>query len=60
MTPKPAPAVPGSTPSKSIAAFIEAIEKLPSDEPVFTPRKWYRTQKERWLGWLREYDGPGY
>jgi len=31
MTPKPAPAVPGSTPSKSIAAFIEAIEKLPSD-----------------------------
>lgn len=20
---------------------------------------WYRSQKEHWLGWLREYDGPG-
>jgi hypothetical protein len=20
---------------------------------------WYRTQKEHWMGWLREYDGPG-
>jgi hypothetical protein len=21
---------------------------------------WYRSQKEHWLGWLSEYDGPGY
>ena len=21
---------------------------------------WYHTQKEHWLGWLAEYDGPGY
>lgn len=21
---------------------------------------WYSSQKEHWLGWLREYDGPGY
>jgi hypothetical protein len=21
---------------------------------------WYSTQKEHWLGWLKEYDGPGY
>jgi hypothetical protein len=21
---------------------------------------WYQTQKEHWLGWLSEYDGPGY
>jgi len=21
---------------------------------------WYRTQREHWLGWLSEYDGPGY
>jgi hypothetical protein len=20
---------------------------------------WYRSQKEHWLGWLAEYDGPG-
>jgi hypothetical protein len=23
-------------------------------------KAWYRTQKEHWLGWLREYNGPGY
>ncbi|OAN78364.1 hypothetical protein A8B82_10735 [Sulfitobacter sp. EhC04] len=22
-------------------------------------RAWYRSQKEHWLGWLAEYDGPG-
>ncbi len=21
---------------------------------------WYSSQKEHWLGWLRQYDGPGY
>ena len=21
---------------------------------------WYHSQKEHWLGWLAEYDGPGY
>lgn len=21
---------------------------------------WYATQKQHWLGWLKEYDGPGY
>jgi hypothetical protein len=21
---------------------------------------WYRSQKQHWLGWLSEYDGPGY
>ena len=43
----------------SIAEFIRAIRRLPSDEPVDNPRKWYTTQKEHWLGWLREYEGPG-
>ena len=60
MTPKPFPTALGSTPSKSIAAFIKAIEKLPSDKPVVTPGKSYKTQKEHWLGWLSEYEGPGY
>ncbi len=23
-------------------------------------RAWYRSQKEHWLGWLEEYEGPGY
>ena len=21
---------------------------------------WYKSQKEHWLGWLKEYDGPGF
>lgn len=26
----------------------------------YPPRKtWYRSQKEHWLGWLEEYQGPG-
>lgn len=36
-----------------------AIERLPADPPVDDPKKWYKTQKEHWLGWLSEYDGPG-
>ena len=43
----------------SVPQLIEAIRKLPSDAPRDDPRKWYRTQKEHWLGWLSEYDGPG-
>lgn len=35
------------------------IERLPADPPVDDPKKWYMTQKEHWLGWLGEYDGPG-
>ncbi|CAN5248304.1 hypothetical protein BH20GEM2_BH20GEM2_02970 [soil metagenome] len=34
----------------SIEQFIEAIRKLPEDEPNDNPRVWYRTQKEHWLG----------
>lgn len=37
-----------------------AIKKLPSDRPRITPGKWYKTQKEHWLGWLREYHWPGH
>lgn len=44
---------------KSIAEFIRVINKLPSDKPVINPKKRYKTQKEHWLGWLSEYDGPG-
>ncbi len=45
--------------SISIEEFVRKIEGLPSDEPVHNPQVWYTTQKEHWLGWLREYDGPG-
>jgi len=43
----------------SIAQFIRVIERLPSDQAIHDPRVWYTTQKEHWLGWLHEYDGPG-
>jgi len=43
----------------SIRRFRDAIKKLPSDRPRDTPGKWYKTQKEHWLGWLGEYHGPG-
>jgi hypothetical protein len=45
--------------SISIAKFRRAIGGLPSDAPRSQPGAWYRTQQEHWLGWLREYDGPG-
>jgi hypothetical protein len=35
------------------------IKRLPSDAPRIRHGIWYRTQKEHWLGWLSEYDGPG-
>lgn len=43
----------------SIGQFIRTIRRLPSDEPKNDPRKWYKTQKQHWLGWLSEYKGPG-
>lgn len=36
-----------------------AIKKLSSDPPKTQPGIWYKTQKEHWLGWLKEYRGPG-
>jgi hypothetical protein len=45
--------------SRSIRQFITRISKLPSDKARITPGKWYRTQKEHWLGWLRAYHTPG-
>lgn len=43
----------------TISQFIQAIRRLPSDPPVDSPQTWYRTQKEHWLGWLGDYEGPG-
>lgn len=43
----------------SVRSFRRAIAGLPSDPPRITPGKGYTTQQEHWLGWLRDYDGPG-
>lgn len=39
--------------------LIRAIKSLPEDEPKIVKGVWYKTQKEHWLGWLRDYSGPG-
>jgi hypothetical protein len=44
----------------SIGQFIHAIRRLPPDKSVVDPRKWYKTQKEHWLGWLGDYHTGGY
>lgn len=44
----------------SIKSLLIAISKLPSDRPVYCPRRRRLfTQKEHWIGWLFEYNGPG-
>jgi len=48
-----------AVPKISIKQFFLAIYDLPSDKPKGTPGKWYKTQKEHWIGWLGGYDGPG-
>jgi hypothetical protein len=44
----------------SVRSFSTAIRGLPADRPVRNPRRWYRTQRQHWLGWLSEYCGPGF
>jgi hypothetical protein len=43
----------------SIRSLRTSIRGLPADSSVENPKKWYLTQKEHWLGWLSEYNGPG-
>jgi hypothetical protein len=44
----------------SISRLRQAIRRLPADDPVVDPKKWYTTQKQHWIGWLGEYHGPGF
>lgn len=43
----------------SVRRLRAAIRALPEDRRVVDPKKWYRSQKEHWLGWLGQYEGPG-
>jgi hypothetical protein len=43
-------------------ALLKLIRRLPNAAPV-TDRSWptdHHPNKEHWIGWLEEYDGPGY
>ena len=48
-----------STPIRTPSALRRAISKLPEDERTNSPKVWYRSQLEHWLGWLEKYDSPG-
>ena len=43
----------------SIKELIQVFRRLPEDRRQNYPGKWYKKQKEHWLGWLSEYDGLG-
>jgi hypothetical protein len=43
----------------TVQRLIKTIRALPPDRPRIRPGIWYKTQKQHWLGWLREYHGPG-
>jgi hypothetical protein len=37
-----------------------AFERELAESTASLRKAWYSHQKEHWLGWLKEYDGPGY
>ena len=43
----------------TVSEMLRAIRRLPADEPVVDPKKWYLTQKQHWIGWLGEYHTTG-
>lgn len=43
----------------TVRTLIAVIRRLPADPEVLDPNKWYRTQKEHWLGWLSQYNTRG-
>ena len=42
------------------APITEAFEARLAETTASLRRSWYENQREHWLGWLKEYDGPGY
>jgi hypothetical protein len=51
---------PMETSSISIDDILAVIGNLPADAPYARRGGWFGSTKEQWLGWLREYDTPGY
>ena len=43
------------------APVTESYSRALEDRDIWSSAGvWYRSQKEHWLGWLEEYDGPGF
>jgi hypothetical protein len=51
---------------KQLAKHIQSLPARPAITSAFealslgSRKVWYTSQKQHWLGWLSEYDGPGY
>ena len=44
----------------SVGEVSVAFERKLAESTASLRKAWYSHQKEHWLGWLKEYDGPGY
>jgi hypothetical protein len=44
----------------SIDELLRAVRRLPPRMPSDLPIDSYDTHQDHWIGWLREYNGPGY
>lgn len=43
--------------------LLRIVRRLPASTPIadtIKPPARYKTHKEHWIGWLSEYDGPGF
>ncbi|TKV78003.1 hypothetical protein FDV58_27775 [Bradyrhizobium elkanii] len=48
--------------SYTIPELLRAVRRLPTTMPESDrlPKDSYASHKDQWIGWLEEYDGPGY
>src|SRR5258708_32766414 len=46
----------------SIKELLRAVRRLPATAPQSDKlsKGGYKTHQDHWIGWLKEYDGPGY
>ena len=40
--------------------IAEHLEREIARRNPHRPERWYRSQKQHWMGWLSEYNGPGF
>src|SRR5665213_1631268 len=46
---------------KAQPPITQAFERALARQSTWSEKGvWYKSQKEHWLGWLSEYDGPGF
>jgi len=48
--------------SYSIRELLTAVRRLPAEMPQSDRlfKSGYQTHRDHWIGWLQEYDGPGF